>query len=230
MGNDSSNWIMAKHFDLEVMTTLITAVLENATSNEIENGRNWYPIARQFCLDLAKKYHVKLEVVTAVTSALSPGNNWDKNQADVKALFKRPLDFTTSTYKKNKIKALKFYHGRLIPSVAYGQNNWSKTACFFDNISNPTSSKLVTLDRHASRVCHGYNLTPNEAILYVNTKPKYSLTSQAFRIVASQAKLRPLECQAITWLVYKRLFADVRKKTRETAVPIPFHSSLSGVK
>jgi hypothetical protein len=218
---DSSLWIMARDFDIDLMSTQLTAVLDSATSDDIQNGLTWYQRARQFCVKTAEQYQQPLKLVTAVTSALSPRNSWEQNKTDVKNLFEYGDNFVTSTYDQNRSKALKFYHGKLEPDIAYNPvKNWSKTACFYHNILEPDGRQLVTIDSHAARICHGYYLTSDDSILYVNTPAKYKRTAQVYIDTANSRQIIPSQCQAIAWIVYRRLFVKNSKNEQPDIKPI----------
>lgn len=68
----SNNWIMAKHFDIDVMTTLITGILEQANSSDIEDGKLFYTRANEFVHKQAKRFKTDIKIVTAVLSACLP--------------------------------------------------------------------------------------------------------------------------------------------------------------
>lgn len=219
----SDNWIMAKHFDLDVMVTLITGVLEQATSKDIKDGRSFYTRANRFAHKQADRFKADIKVVTAVLSALSPESNWQENKDRTELIFEFGELATVTTYDNNKRKALKFIDGRLLPDDHYSSDNWIKTSCFYDNILNCLTSDRITIDRHAARAAHGYYLTGNESIFYINTRAKYIKTCEAYRIVAKQFNHRPMILQSIVWHTYRRLFSGNGKlatENREAYRPI----------
>ena len=219
----SNNWIMAKHFDIDVMTTLITGILEQANSSDIEDGKLFYTRANEFVHKQAKRFKTDIKIVTAVLSALSPESNWKENKDRTKLILEFGQLATVTTYDSNKKKALNFIDGNLSPDNHYSSDNWIKTSCFYDNILNCLTSDRITIDRHAARAAHGYYLTGNESIKYINTRAKYIKTDKSYRIVAKQFGHRPMILQSIVWHTFRRLFAgngQQAKQNREFYRPI----------
>lgn len=210
----SDQWIMARHFDTDLMATMITAILQHSTDSDIDDGRQWYARARQFAQDQSDEHNLNLQVVTAVISALSPETTWNINKAKTIEFLELKENSTMATYPNNKDKALKFLEGKLVPNEHYNLDNWRKTSAFYRNILEPNCDQRVTLDRHALRIAHGYYLTGDESIYYGNTRAKYVKTENVFKQIARENGLLPNVLQAITWVTFRRLFVGNDKDKR----------------
>ena len=57
-------------------------MLDNASVDAVESGTAWYPIVRRWCKVKAVEYSVRPVVVSALISALSPRNSWERNLTD----------------------------------------------------------------------------------------------------------------------------------------------------
>jgi hypothetical protein len=203
-----------KSFDQSKLENSILNIYQLANRQENTEGLVWYEIANRFARTIARKHDISLVQVAAIIAALSPATHWAQNIIDTEHLIiVGSSKATVSTYHRNKLKALKFLHGKLEPIDHYigdKKYSWTKTASFFTNILNPTIAGKVTIDRHALRIAHGYTMTSDDAIYYGNTIRKYQTTSQAFFTVSKDLGLLPQQLQAITWLAYRRLYVTER--------------------
>jgi hypothetical protein len=205
--------ISYKSFDQSKLENSILNIYQLANRQENTEGLVWYEIANRFARTIARKHDISLVQTAAIIAALSPATHWAQNIIDTESLILLDEDASVTTYNRNKYKALKFLYGQLEPVDHYIGNakyNWTKTASFFTNILNPTIAGKVTIDRHALRIAHGYELTADDAIYYGNTPKKYDATARAFITVAKNTGLLPHQLQAITWLAYRRLYVADR--------------------
>lgn len=208
--------ISYKSFDQNKLENSIENIYKLATREEHSKGLAWYYIANEFAHSLAIKYDLTFPVAAGVIAALSPENSWAQNIIDAEQLIIQGNTFISSTYEHNQIKALSFISGKIDPVEHYIGNekyNWRKAAKFFENIILPDELRNVTIDRHAGRVAHGYNMTGNDALPYYSTPRKYEFTANAYINLADKIGILPQQLQAITWLVYIRLYVD-NKYTR----------------
>lgn len=210
----SNDWIMAKHFDLEAMASNLEAILEASTSQEIKDGRQWYQNCNSFARGLAEKYGHGLEKIVGIISSLSPETKFNQNILDTIKILEYGQEAIVTTYDNNRNKALKILEDELEPHTHY-EASTNKTAAFYFNILRPREASRVTIDRHSSRVCHGYYLTSQEAIYYSNTPAKYKATQEAYFIVARDHGLLPHILQAITWLTYRRTIVPKRYQSKD---------------
>ena len=201
--------IYGRDFSRSAMASNLEAILEASSKNEIKSGRQWYQDCNQFALKLASKYGHSLEKIAGIISSLSPETRLKNNLIDTISLLENGNEAIVTTYDNNKIKALNILENRL-DAHDHFQASINKTASFYYNILRPLENNRVTIDRHASRVLHGYYLTGNEAIYYNNTPKKYSINETVYQATASKYDLLPHCLQAITWLAYRRLYVGKR--------------------
>ncbi len=239
---DPTTWIISKNFDLNAMGDNLVAILEQSTSQEIKSGRSWYSDCNKLVGRLAKKYDHNIQTVTGILASLSPETNFSQNVKDTIGLLTNGDNAIVTTYEKNRIKALKILSGELDIHDHYSQAI-TKTAGFYFNILQPLditrvtidrhSSRVVhgyyltgsesrfyyntrvTIDRHSSRVVHGYYLTGSESRFYYNTRAKYQKTEGIYFSIAEKYDLLPQQLQAITWLTYRRLIVPARYKQND---------------
>ena len=209
-----SNWIMAKNFDLEAMASNLEAILEASNTQEISSGRRWYRDCNTFAKKLSSKYSQSLEKIVGIISSLSPETKFNQNILDTIKILEYGNEAIVTTYDSNKIKALNILKGKLDPNSHY-EASINKTSAFYFNILRPLEASRVTIDRHSTRVCHGYYLTGNEAIYYSNTPAKYKATQEAYYLIASKFSLLPHVLQAITWLTYRRTIVPTRYQSND---------------
>ena len=75
-------------------------------------GKNWYSNAYSIACTLGKKYDTHSNTVSAVISALSPSNKWNRNVEDAEMMLRANAydldlnDCKPSTYGKQKEKAI----------------------------------------------------------------------------------------------------------------------------
>lgn len=175
-----------------------------ASDNDIENGRSWYQRASQFCETLANSYDRTLADVAGIMSALSPSTSFEQNVIDTVNVIAGNDHETVSTYGAQYAKALEIRDGGIEPVDVMGEN---KTAAFWLNIVNPTTSGRVTVDRHSARVAVDWGMSSDDIYFYNNTTAKYTVLENAYKLAAEKIGILPHVLQAITWTAYRRLFA-----------------------
>ena len=205
--------ISYKDYNQTELENSIKSIYSLANIEEQTDGRAWYHIAHEFTGTIAKRHNLSIVQTAAILSSLSPATHWSQNILDTENLIINGKDSTVTTYHRNKLKALKFLSGELNPVDHYIVDikySWTKTAAFFINILNPNEVNKVTIDRHAIRIAHGYEMTADDAIFYANTRQKYNETARSYFTVADDIGILPQQLQAITWLAYRRLFVATR--------------------
>jgi len=173
-------------------------MLDQASTDAVEAGLAWYPIARRWCKVKAREYGVRPVVVAALISALSPRNKWERNLYDAEQVlinyaegFQHPFNIVSGTFRRNVEKA---WNVVTLDKPALVTTS-PKTRAFVDNIINPVS-KRVTVDVWAYRICQG-DMTLG-AVSF--TDKQYTTYASAYREVAVEHKLKACEVQAITWV------------------------------
>ena len=193
----------------------ITAVYDMASNDDMESGRSWYGRASEFCQTLADNYGRTLADVAGIMSALSPATSFEQNVIDTVNVLAGNDHESVSTYGPQYAKALDIRDTGLDPALAMGE---SKTAAFWLNIVNPSTSGRVTVDRHSARVAVDLTMTAVESYFYINTPAKYRVLERAYLAAAEKLDILPHVLQAITWITYRRLFTVPRNGADALAV------------
>ncbi len=168
-----------------------------ATPEEIKQGRQWYKLANQFCIDTAKEYNTTPLQVASVVSALSPRNKWEQNLKDTIKVFKaiqegkEPEDIKVCTFHKNKFKAFELAKGNIFIT-----EESPKTYNFVRNIAH-LEPMALTIDIWHIRAClKQFKSIGNAQIGKVAYKQIKALTIKK----AQKLGLKGFEYQAILWL------------------------------
>lgn len=202
----------------------ILAIYQQATENEIIQGKKWYKEANELTKLMAIKYNLSQIQTAGILASLSPGTNWNQNVIDANHLCtalnlgERPDNIVVTTYNQNKDKACKIYSQvqitenecfKLIKGCSVKIN---KTSSFFLNILHDRSD-VVTIDRHSFRVNLGLTELPDISL----TERRYCIMSDAYKLTALRLEINPIELQAITWLTFRRLNIIVREPVYENS-------------
>jgi len=191
----------------------ILAIYNQASENEVTNGKNWYKDANELTRLMAVKYELTHIQTAGIIASLSPGTNWNQNIIDANHLCSylkmgQSIDnIVVTTYNQNKFKAVKIYFTTQITEnecfklILGASKKVNKTSSFFLNILHPDCSDCVTIDRHSFRVNLGLTELPQIAL----TEKRYRIMAEAYKKTAKKINLNPIELQAITWLTFRRL-------------------------
>jgi hypothetical protein len=170
-----------------------------ASSQDIENGLNWYKDANQFCIEQSKLFNLSPFVVASVVSALSPRNKWNTNLKDAITVLSAvknnisPENIKVSTFHTNKFKAF-----ALVKGLKEISNESRKTYAFVCNVGNLDYTR-VTVDVWHLRACFNQTCGSVGKLAY----------DQLERLTISKAKklgLKGFEYQAIIWNAVKNNF------------------------
>jgi hypothetical protein len=171
-----------------------------ATSEDIENGIEWYKQANHICKDFAERYNTKLEIVASIISALSPRNRWPQNIKDTKTVLDaidaglEPNQVKVCTFNKNKEKA--FLLGKKQITIT---DKSLKTFSFVNNIAK-LDPNYVTIDIWHLRACFNKTIKTNLS------KKAYNQIRLLTIKKAKQKGLNGYEYQAIIWNSVKNNF------------------------
>jgi hypothetical protein len=203
----------------------ILQIYSQATENELISGRNWYKEAHQLAEAMAVKYNLTIVQTAGIISALSPGTSWSQNVIDANHLCtllnegKNISSIVVTTYGNNREKAYKIFccpeytEHQVFKLLLGASKQVNKTSSFFLNILHPHIADIVTIDRHSIRV----NLGVSEKLEIALTENRYRKLSSAYKQASLKLECNAIELQAITWLVFRRLFVTVRKAEFEEA-------------
>jgi len=168
-----------------------------ATDEDIKEGRQWYKLANQFCVDVAKEYKTTPLQVASVVSALSPRNRWEQNLKDAKKVFeaikngKSPEDIKVCTFHKNKFKAFELAKENIFIS-----EDSPKTYNFVRNIAHLDPSALTIDIWHIRASLKQFKNISNAQIGKLAYRQIKALTIKK----ANKLGLKGFEYQAILWL------------------------------
>lgn len=198
-----------------------------AEPEEIISGRQWYKQANELANVMAVKYNITLFQSAGIISALSPGIGWSQNIVDANNLCsllnsgKDIHSVTVTTYGNNKDKAYTIYSSPELSEEAIyklllgASKQVNKTSSFYVNLLHPDKDEIVTIDRHAYRINLGIEELPDIAL----TEKRYRTMVQAYKIASNEIEYSAIELQAITWLIFRRLYITVKEAKFED---VPF--------
>lgn len=231
MAEENSTMGTGKVFNFDECTANLSIGFENlmtifamATDAERSNGLSWYSTAYNECVRLADLYNLPLHNVVYCVAAVSPQLRWVHNIIAAETLIRHfvsggyipsitpTLDGTmglkamakeeksnlpsiaANVTSENKIKALWILQG-------YNALSGAKVTSFADNIMRFENSDAVTVDSHAILAWFGIYTTGSVSIV----PSFYTIVAADYRKVAAIVGMSPLECQAVIWIVRRRL-------------------------
>jgi hypothetical protein len=192
----------------------IVARFMDATSGEIEYGKQWYSIAYAIADRISLAYGLNTETVAAVIAALSPNNKWERNIKDAENVVaaymlggvEDALNVKVCTYKKNLAKAVDCLNSCHCDyeSLLKGP----KVIEFYHSILGANDD--VCIDGHAYSVWFGERLTMKDVpnigkILRQRIKDDYIIATEFINDNGDEL-FTPCQIQAITWVAHKRLY------------------------
>ena len=189
---------ITKFSDTKIKNRL-TYWLNQATKEEIKDGKNWYKDAQDFAKYLSQKYSIDSYVCASVISALSPNNKWKQNKKDAETVIKAhlnnvsPESIKVCTYGANKRKAFDILDGKVITEKS------PKTHAFAMNVGL-LSSEHITIDKWHLRAC----LTKTKKdIVESCTAVQYRRVEKITAQLAKENGLKGYEFQAIVWVAIR---------------------------
>lgn len=164
----------------------------------LSQGKNWYPQAHQWCLELSKEYDVPLRLVAGLTALFSPLKSWEIN----KRLVEKYLECQEcGTFSYQKRKSIQLWTDTILCRDEKEQDNYimktlngNKVVSFYHNIVYPLTSERVTIDSHIINVVKpGLIMTPK----------RYLCIEKSFQDVSKEVGLLPSQLQATLWIQQK---------------------------
>ena len=191
----------------------IVGTFLQATSQEIEYGKQWYSQAYDVANRIGVAYQLNTETVAAVIAALSPNNKWERNCKDAENVIAAfmlgddndAMNVKVCTYGKNLAKAVAILQATHCDyeSILSGP----KVIEFYHSILGADDD--VCIDGHAYSIWFGERLTMKEV---PSIGVKLRRTIKADYIAATQfindnqdEVFTPCQIQATTWVAHKRL-------------------------
>lgn len=171
----------------------IVKVWDRASDTQREDGAQWYPLARQTSLEMARDYGVTEQTAAAVIAALSPRIQWSRNV----------------------ILADRFIAGR--PGSGGLPNNYAAAQRALDS-DDPAESlrgpkvrsfcanilgdlDAVTIDVWATRIALHRRIDDVTAEKYLGRTGVYDALAHSYRVASARVGVTPSTMQATTWVV-----------------------------
>ena len=186
------------------LVAMATDALARAESDPVRIlGLQWYPSARAWCADLARRYAehgATLESIIGAVAALSPQVAWTDQARFVPMFLESVLvdkDFTTLPHPgflKNRMRAGAILRGADPKKVLSGP----KVCAFFQAIMGDRSA--VVVDRHAATVALGERKENLSARLILEIQ-------KAYKGAAECVNVDPRALQSLLWCHYKAIGA-----------------------
>ena len=174
-----------------------------ATEKEIEEGKEWYKEAQEFCEYIASHYRINPFTVACVISALSPNNKWLRNMIDtvsvIEAFIRNEKADTVSvcTYGANKAKAFE-----ILESNSNIEKISIKTWNFAHNVGL-LSGKHVTVDKWMVRAALTFAKEGKRNTVESLTPNQYELIADCICKIATERNLKAYQVQAIIWVAIR---------------------------
>jgi hypothetical protein len=220
-------------------TRNITRYFRSIDPAVIAEGREWYPRALAYAIELAEyawgrkpmsvdendDWDAEINKAAAVIAVLSPQVNWERNKMMAKLAYtayrENRVDAAIAAWPGLKTNAHKAFAilGGIDPNEVVGG---PKVRQFWFTIMNPSDPRAVVVDRHAFSVAAGKALTDRELGQKTGALGTYDAVSEMYRRAARilsleiEATITPAEVQAITWTAWRREHAVTRKANRRT--------------
>lgn len=187
----------------------ILATYQLATLTEQAGGRQWYLEARQIAVTLADRYGVTAAQAVGVLAALSPRNRWERNVQDADALisayvaggYEQAEAVKVCTFTSNKVKALRILEAGLetVPAA-------------LEILSGPKLREFASciaglpdccIDGHAFCIWAGER-TGLAKVPAIGVKLRRQVKDD-YQAAAEQLGVTAAECQAVTWVAWRRI-------------------------
>lgn len=183
--------------NIEDATTRIVSTFHAATPAELTNGLVWYPFFGEKIALFGAAYGLNADSARALFACLSTGTSVQHNWLNfTRACIAGNASTLTACYPVMKIKVDLYLRGACdIATIISGQ----KVTSFYRNLSGNVAD-YVTIDRHAAAVCYGFS----SGDMKISDK-QYRDCAQAFKDAARILDITPAACQAVVWVVWRRL-------------------------
>jgi hypothetical protein len=176
-----------------------------ATEQDKHQGFNWYSNAKEIAARIANTYGLRLSTVIGVIAALSPNNKWERNLTDAENVCRlysvggpsSAADCTVCTYKANLRKAVQILMGDDVIETLNGPKVIEFYNCIIGNSD-------VCIDGHAYSVWFGDRLSMKE-IPSIGKRLREEIKADYIG-AAQYIGIQPYELQAITWVVWRRIY------------------------
>ena len=187
----------------------IKAIYQLATLTEQQDGITWYPAAKAIAQNLADRHGIHPAEAAGVIAALSPRNRWERNVEDADRLIaayqaggaEQAQLTKVCTFGANKAKAIK-----VLDLVAPTMDQ------VLEILSGPKLREFASCIAGLPDVCidgHAFciwaaNRTGLKDVPAIGVKLRREIKAD-YQAAADQLGITPSACQAITWVVWRRI-------------------------
>ena len=183
----------------------ILTVFNQATADEIQQGKHWYADAHKQGIRLSKTYGISVYAACGIIAAVSPRLRWERNVEVAERIIQgRELDGLGVRWYANVRKAKLILAGNMPANILRG----NKVRAFYDNLVQPERSLCVCIDGHVWAIAHGKRISL-EDVPPIGRRA-YNRLSVSYATVAKQLGLRPSQLQAVVWVVWRQLHNVVK--------------------
>ena len=176
-----------------------------ATTKDARSGGAWYDEANSHAQLIAQEVGCDVWTASAVISALSPMNDWERNKLDAMSLAQthhdggKPSDVRVCTFNTNKAKAWDLLEGN---SIALDDGS-PKTWAFAKSIELTRLARCVVIDRWHMRACLTSSVK-RKAVVEGLSRPQYDRVERLTISEADKLHEAPSVYQATLWVTIKR--------------------------
>jgi len=186
----------------------ILQVFVQATTDEIEQGKQWYTDALESAQAIADRHELPLHIVVGVVAALSPTNKWERNLIDADNMCEVFVsggyveDCAPCTYKKMRDKAWTILvempeHAIDVDPILKGPKITDFFWCILGDVD------VCVIDGHAWCIANDDRRTMQE-VPFIGKKLRQEL-QDAYSVAAHTEGLTAYQMQATTWVTWKRI-------------------------
>ena len=189
----------------------IKAIYQLATLSEKQDGITWYPVALDIARTIADEHDLTPAQAIGVIAALSPRNRWERNVEDAVSLIaayqaggaEQAMLTKVCTFNSNKAKAIK------VLGLAAGYQGMTEV---LEILSGPKLREFASCIAGLPDVCidgHAFciwaaNRTGLKDVPAIGVKLRREIKAD-YQTAADELGITPSACQAITWVVWRRI-------------------------
>lgn len=182
----------------------ILSVYRQATREDIDSGKVWYPRAHQIVCDWADTFQRSIANIACVIAAISPQCEWTRNLIIADDILRGYPPSVGGAILRFVRIAEKIRDDRAGDTVSYFKQG-CKVRSFAANLVGDWN--VVTVDTHGAQIAAG---SPTSNIR-VDTWHRYEPVATAYIDAARHVGIYPATFQAITWHTWKRLYPQGKK-------------------
>ena len=187
----------------------IKAIYQLATLTEQQEGIAWYPTAKAIARELANRYGIHPAEAAGVLAALSPRNRWERNVQDAESLITAYVAGGAEQAQLTKVCTFNASKDRAVRILIAGVLTDADVLAI---LSGPKLQEFYSCIQGIPEVCidgHAFciwaaNRTSLKDVPAIGVKLRREIKAD-YRAAAVELGLTPSACQAITWVVWRRI-------------------------